>query len=96
MDEQCNTATTAPQKEATKFENLTSEMDKTPGLITEMFQIVNNIENRLGEERDCCAEDCEKKVESTSIIEKASSKARLTNDDLIAIRDRLKHIQNLF
>ena len=94
MNEQCNT--TNPMKEATKFENLTSEMDRIPGYITEIFQTVSNIEDRLGEVRSECGSACEKEQEPTSIIEKASSKARLTNDDLIVIRDRLKHIQNLF
>ena len=96
MDEQCNTNTTAPMKEATKFENLTGEMDRTPGLITEIFQTVSNIENRLGEGNPTCAEDCEKKPEPTSAIERATSKARLTNDDLNSIRNRLISILDLF
>ncbi len=96
MEEQCNTSTIAPQKEATKFENLTGEMDRTPGLITEIFQTVSNIEDRLGEGNPTCGEDCEKTPEPSSIIDKTTSKARLTNDDLNSIKNRLKRIQDLF
>lgn len=96
MDDTCESNTTAPTKEATKFENLNDEMGRTPGYITEIFQTVSNIEDRLGEGRDKCETDCEKQQDPTSIIEKATMKSRNINNDLIAIKDRLKLIQNLF
>ncbi len=87
---------TEPIKEATKFENLSSEMDRTPGLITEMFQIVNNIENKLGESRDVCEPDCKESPEPTALIERTTLRARRINDDIIGLNTRLDCIQNLF
>ena len=94
MDEQCNTA--CVDKKATKFEDLTGEMDRTPGLLTDIFQTVSNIEARLGEGNPTCGEDCEKTPEPSSIIEKTTAKARVTNDDLNSIKNRLSRIQDLF
>lgn len=96
MEEQCNTATTAPIKEATKFENLASEIDRLNGCITPIINTISNIEDRLGESKDQCASDCEKREEPSSIIEKNTMKVRDVNDDLISIQSRLSNIQNLF
>lgn len=95
-EERCNTSTTVPQKEATKFECLASEIDRLSGCITPIFNTISNIEDRLGESRDLCESDCEKQQEPSSIIEKNTMKTKDVNNDLIAIEDRLNRILNLF
>ncbi len=82
------------KKESSKLELIELEITSERTVITDIFQVVSNIEDKLGE-REPKEEPKDKSEASTSRFEKMKHDLGVNNHDLREISDRLNKISDL-